>query len=238
MIRETDVPYDPDVWARFVRAKRTAAGNTIIGFAVVLRISPSYLGQLEQGVRPTPARLKSMAENAGDNPVEWFTAAGYSESMIPPGSKTVVVSDQPVLNPQQLAVTRLPEIGMVVLDGRIVIDEDADPDQVIYLDCSALQAATASYILRVLSDAAFPIITVGDLIGVQDGNTARPGEVVVVEGAGDKWLLRYHGRQQACRRFSFVNPIWPAQLEGIQLEIVGRVMWIMRGIEVIRRFRR
>lgn len=236
MTRVTDGPYDSDAWARFIRAKRTAADKTITAYAVMLRVSPSYLGQLEQGVRPTPARLKRMVQTAGENPAEWFAAAGYTESMIPPGQSTVVVSDQPLPSLQELVGARVPIAGTIEADGRIVMDQPANAGAIRYLDCTVLQAAAASYVVRAVGDTAFPIIVCGDVVGVRELTTARPGDLVVVEGADDKWLLRYTGREQARPKLAFVNPSYPAPPDG--LAIVGRAVWIVREADAIRRFGR
>lgn len=209
----------------FVQERRAAAGQTQVEFAARLGISSSYVAEMEAGVVPPLERIDAMAVSAGEDAADWLTRASADSP-----------SGGPPMSADTRRLTRLPVRGTVMGDGRIALEEPANEDQIVYLDCSVLQAAMASYIVRVASDSGFPIAARGDIVGVYRSTTARPGDLVVVEGEGDQWLLRYLGRQQGHPQLAFVNPSHPAPPDG--LAIIGRATWVVREATTIRRFGR
>lgn len=218
-----------EAFGAFVQQRRAAAGQTQLQYAARLGISSSHLAEIEAGVVPPLDRVDRMASNAGEDPAEWLLYATRH-------SPEVESAAPPIIADARSFVSRLPVAGTLGANGRIVMDEPTNEDEIRYVDCTVLQAAAASYVVRVLGDTAFPIIVCGDVVGVREVTTARPGHLVVVEGAGDKWLLRYTGRERGRAKLTFVNPSHPAPPDG--LEIVGRAVWIVRDAEAMRRFGR
>ena len=68
-----------------LREKRLAKGYSLRGFAKLVKVSPTYLSQVEQDNvdPPTAERVKRMAELLGENVDEWTALAGRLTDDLP-----------------------------------------------------------------------------------------------------------------------------------------------------------
>ena len=65
-------------FGQMLREKRVAKGFSLRKFAEQVKVSPTYLSQVEQSNvdPPTAERVRRMAELLGENPDEWIALAG------------------------------------------------------------------------------------------------------------------------------------------------------------------
>ena len=65
-------------FGQLLREKRVAKGFSLRKFAEQVKVSPTYLSQVEQSNvdPPTAERVRRMAELLGENPDEWIALAG------------------------------------------------------------------------------------------------------------------------------------------------------------------
>lgn len=189
-----------------------------------LGVSTPMYGRYERGyIVPPPETVESMAIAFGADPAAWLATAGHEET--PESAPATFAVDTNVM---------LLVCGEVHGGGGIVRTEN---DEARGFDCRTRHRGTADFLLEVIADAAFPIFVSGDFVAIRNATTASPGQVVLVEGAGEHaTLIRYAGQRQGKPAFRRLNVLYPPLEEAVR--IVGVVSWMHRGANGIRDFGR
>lgn len=87
-----------------LRTIRVAQGYSLRKFAEMVKVSPTYLSQVEQGKvqrPPTAERVRVMAELLDENPDEWIALAGRM-----PADLTDIIKKEPVEMPALLRAAK------------------------------------------------------------------------------------------------------------------------------------
>ncbi len=141
--------------------------------AVGGQISGAYWGQMKHGNMPSYDVVKIIHEAFGDAAREVVAASGYSFSDPPslPSGIRLISNGNPLPKGPPLAAGTANDTG--------------DPTYETYsLDADA-RSAGADYLITVKGDCLTPYIEDGDTVAVKIQNTARNGQIVVIQVNSD-----------------------------------------------------
>jgi SOS-response transcriptional repressor LexA len=182
--------------------------------------------KMSRGRRVSVATLRKFAEAFGENPGEWI-ALGHPElaPLVSP------VADRVAESGAEYGVSRknnLPVLGRL----REKLEEQSGE----FFPCSQEQAALADYVIRVESQALFPLLLAGDYAAVKSTGEAQAGQTVLAKINDNTVMARYAGRREGLIVLESVNPIYPPIKTDAASEIIGVVVWLHRPAETLQNF--
>jgi hypothetical protein len=181
--------------------------------------------KMSRGRRVSVATLRKFAEAFGENPGEWI-ALGHPE-LAPLYSPTADRVSEPGVSyiggKNELPVRE-------ILEGKL---EEASRE---FFSCSPEQAALADYVIRVESQAIFPLLLAGDYAAVKATGEAQAGQIVLAKIEDKTVMARYAGRREDKIILESVNPVYPPLITDPASEIIGVVVWLHRPAETLSKF--
>jgi hypothetical protein len=184
--------------------------------------------KMTRGRRVSVQTLRRFAEAFGENSGEWI-ALGHPELaplLAPPADRVSEPGAEYGVSPGR---GRLPIRAIL----RQKVEDSAAGE---WLGCSVEQMALADYVLRVESQALFPLLLKGDYAAVKAAGDAQNGQIVLVKIGGDSLLQRYAGRREGRIMLESINPVYPPYKTESDSEIIGVVVWLHRPAETLQNF--
>jgi hypothetical protein len=182
--------------------------------------------KMSRGRRVSVTTLRKFAEAFGENPGEWI-ALGHPElaPLVAPFADRVAEPGAAYDAPGNGA---LPVLG--------VLREKLEEQSGEFSPCSPEQAALADYVIRVESQALFPLLLAGDYAAVKSVGDAQVGQIVLARIGGNTVMSRYAGRREGKIILESVNPVYPPLITDPANEIVGVIVWLHRPEETLSKF--
>ncbi|NIM04528.1 MAG: helix-turn-helix domain-containing protein [Armatimonadetes bacterium] len=206
-----------------------------IEYAALLRISPSYLSQMEAGLVPGREVLTQMAQAAGEEPRLWLVAAGHERKSDMPSDSHARVAETPGTYAAGPSTAGLPIKG-ILRGGSICEPAEGKSGEVFA--CLTEHAVSADYVVRVEDDSLYPLMLDGDHVAVRKVRAVQPGQIVVAQAGDKKVMKRYGGRKSGQLILQEINPTYPAPSHAPGIKILGIAVWVHREQETLRRFGR